>query len=95
LIKGGCLISAGVNKTAAPKRFTPQREGMHLHAEIDCLVNIDRDKSKNAVMYVAGKTAANNLMKTKPCKECQQFIGKMGVKRVVYQEYEELKELVW
>lgn len=91
--KGGRVLSVGTNKVNAPKRFTSQRPGMHLHAEIDSLLGLSKDKTKNSTIYICGETAAGNLMNTKPCNSCVGFATQMGVKRVVYMDNGNLKEL--
>lgn len=92
-MKGGRLLAVGVNKTAAPKRFTKSRPGMHLHSEINALTNLDRNKTKGATLYVNGYTTAGNEMTTKPCKECTNFIEVMGIKRIVYVDKGQVKEI--
>lgn len=94
IIKGNRLISVGINKVAAPKRFIKRhRENMALHAEIDALLGIDKERLKNATLYIYGQTAAGNKMITRPCTTCLNFINQMNIKRVVYSNKEELLEI--
>ncbi len=91
--RAGRVISVGVNKVSAPKRFTKQRPGMHLHAEIAALFNLPKDQAKGAVITIAGITAAGNQMNTKPCRICENAIESMGLKRIVYLDGNIVKEL--
>jgi deoxycytidylate deaminase len=94
LVSGGRVISLGVNKLSGPKRFTKQRPGMRLHAEIDCLLNIGKDVSKGSTLYITGYTkAGNDLKSSAPCLSCAAFVDEMMIKRIVYTEYGQIKEL--
>lgn len=94
VVKGGRLISIGVNKLNSPKRFTIQRPCMRLHAEIDALLGISKPAAKNSTAYITGFTAAGNDLKSSaPCQSCLQFLDSMGIKRVVYTENGNTKEL--
>lgn len=94
IVKGNRLISVGINKVAAPKRFIKRhRENMALHAEIDALLGIDKERLKNATLYITGETAAGNSMITKPCVTCLNFINQMNIERVVYLNKDELLEI--
>ncbi len=91
--KGGRVISVGINKVSAAKRFTKQRPGMHLHAEIDALTNLSKEQTKGCTITLVGTTAAGNNMVTKPCNICQDFIEYMNIRRIVYMDKDEVKEL--
>lgn len=95
VVKGNRLLSIGINSLNAPKRFTrPHRDNMHLHAEVDALLNLDRNKTRGATIFIYGQTAAGNEMSsTSPCNTCINMIDTMGIKRVVYMEKGLVKEL--
>lgn len=92
--KGGRVLSVGVNKNSAPKRFTrPHREGMSLHAEIDALLGLDKAKTRGATLIVVGETVAGNKMATtRPCLTCEKICATMGIKRVLYYDKGILKD---
>lgn len=94
VVKSGRILSTGINKMAAPKRYTrPHRPMMHLHAEIDALAGLSKEATKNAILYINGKTAAGSDMTTKPCKTCSEFAAIMGIRRIVYLDKGKIKEI--
>lgn len=86
LIRGGKVISFGVNKSKAGV-FADRVYGLKgWHSEADCLLSIHRDKIKDAVLYIAGVTKTGRLANSKPCPCCQQFISKFDLKGVYYSD---------
>lgn len=95
LVKGGRVISTGVNKMAAPKRFTrPHRKNMALHCEISAILGLDKSKTKNTTLVINGTTAAGNLACTKPCQTCLTALETAGVRRIVYMDKGTVREIV-
>lgn len=94
LVKGGRLLAVGINKDASPKRFTnPHRKNMRLHAEIDCLIGISKESSKDSTLYVKGQTFAGGIMNVSPCQTCLGMIESMQVRRIVYQDMNQIREI--
>ena len=94
VVKGGNVLSIGVNSLNAPKRFfKPHRDNMHLHAEVAALCGISKDRSKGSTLYLGGLSAAGNEVNTMPCKTCLKAIDTMLIKRVVYSDNGQIKEL--
>lgn len=93
LVKGGSIISSGVNKkktdpivkflsTRAIKDTHKYRSWMH--AELDCINRIPYEITKGSILYVARVTHDLSLANARPCKICQGEIVKAGIKRVHY-----------
>lgn len=94
VVKSNRLISVGVNKDAAPKRFVKAyRSNLALHAEVSAILNVPKESTKNATFYLFGETAAGNGINSKPCKSCMSALDSMGIKRVVYEDKGQLKEI--
>lgn len=96
LAKAGNVIAVGVNKhNQAAKSFTHKLDyPIALHAEVDCLNNIWREKTKGATIYVVGQTVSGTRILTKPCPSCHDFIEKMGVRKVVFEnQFGELEKI--
>lgn len=97
LVRGSRILSIGINKdNAAIKPYIRKtRPNINLHAEVDCLAGITKDQSYKTTLYITGYTAAgNNLKSSRPCTSCLGFIEAMKVKKVVYTEEGEIKELI-
>jgi deoxycytidylate deaminase len=93
IVKGGNLISVGINKDSAPKRFYKKhRPEMKLHSEVDAILGLDKSVTKNSTAYVAGCTAAGSDMISRPCDTCKSVLDYMKVKRIVYLDMKEIKE---
>ncbi len=94
LMKSGNVISTGINKLGSAKPFVKKyRNNLALHAEIDALIGIDKKVAKNSTLYVCGETANFNPINCKPCESCQIFCATMMVKRIVFRDKLELKEI--
>jgi len=80
------MLSLGVNKTKThPLSF--QLSGLqhkkYLHAEVDCLKNIE-DNLRKCTLYVVRADRNGELAQSKPCKFCSAYIKEKGVGRVVH-----------
>lgn len=86
IVKGGRLISVGINKDqSAPKIYArPDRPNMNLHSEISACHNIDRRELKNATAYIGGISKTGGKILTKPCRMCYSWLQTMGIKRIVF-----------
>lgn len=84
LIKGGKMISLGINKSKAGVFADPVYGPKEWHSEADCLLSVRKEETKNAILYVAGVTKTNRLLNSKPCNCCQAFIKKFELKAVYF-----------
>jgi deoxycytidylate deaminase len=93
IVKGGNLISVGINKDSAPKRFYKKhRPEMKLHSEVDAILGLDKSVTKGSTAYIAGCTTAGNPMISRPCTTCKSVLDYMKVRRIVYQDMRDIKE---
>lgn len=86
LVRGGKLISIGINKSKAGALADPVYELKGWHSELDCLLSVDRHRAKGAILYVAGITKTEKYTYSKPCHCCQQFISKYQLKGVYFHD---------
>lgn len=84
LVKGGKVISYGINKRKAGMLADRVYGLKGWHSEADCLLSIHKKNVKDAVLYVAGVTKTGRLANSKPCLCCQEFINKYKLKGVYY-----------
>ncbi len=66
---------------------------MKLHCEIDAIYNMDKEQTRNSTAYIAGLTVCGNKMTTKPCNICLNALENAGIRRIVYTEKEEIREI--
>ena len=79
LVKGGKVLSEGVNK------YTIGTHGLHAHSE-HAEENALRGKKNYALgstMYIARVASYGHAM-SKPCHRCQILLKNAGVKKVIY-----------
>lgn len=65
-----------------------------LHAEIDCMIGLDRSLSVGSTIYTYREDRNGNLKKSKPCLMCMSIMRELGIKKVFYTHdkgYSELK----
>lgn len=84
LVRGGRVVSIGINKLKSGYFADPLYELKGWHSEADCLLSTSKEKVNGSVLYVAGLSKANNPVNSKPCPYCQQFINKFDLKEVYY-----------
>jgi len=83
IIKGGSLLSVGVNNK--DKTHTSYWNGKHdhgLHAEFAALRKVRHHD--NATMYVIRFLKNGDLGVSKPCELCQEVINKSNIRAVHY-----------
>lgn len=96
MVVGARLISYAVNKeNAAPKSYIkPHRLNFAAHAEIEALHNLDKETVNGGTIYIYGITTAGRTMQScRPCTTCWSHILSMGLKKVVYNEGSEVREI--
>lgn len=88
LAKGSRIINASFNKArfnSFGMRFRERSCGHATHhAELGCVVGLDRSVTSGATMYVVRVNARGEFRLSKPCKMCHEVLKHCGVKKVVY-----------
>ena len=88
LVKGGSVLSMGMNKSnfsSFGQRFRHASKGQAtLHAEIDCILGLDKNMTKSADLYVVRTNSNKELCQSKPCPMCQSVLSFMGIYRVYW-----------
>lgn len=86
LVKGGRVISYGFNRV---KNNTLTSNSYYrcktVHCEVDVLRNVD--DVRGCILYIGGVTKAGNLINTKPCFMCYEYLKKYfdrGLRLVCY-----------
>ena len=93
LVKGGSVLSASFNKdkySSFGARFRDPNNGHATHhAELGCVLAVDKSKISGATMYVVRINNHGEFRLSKPCPMCHQILKHCGVKRVIYSTSEE------
>ena len=88
LVKGGSVISTSFNKnnfSSFANRFRKHGCGHATHhAELGCILGLDRTKTAGATMYVVRINKNGVFRLSKPCDMCHEVLKYCGVKRVIY-----------
>ena len=88
LVKGGRIINASCNKAnfcSFGQRFRKRSTGIPtLHAELGCILNLDRSVTRGTHIYVVRVGHKDNYMISKPCAMCHAALEHVGVKRVYF-----------
>lgn len=90
IVKGGRVISTGINKDRSHPRIVSTehiKDHCSVHAEIDAI-----KKAKNisgATIYVARVNKRGEARDSRPCKNCFEAIKNNGIKKIVYTVSEE------
>lgn len=88
LIKGGSIINVGFNKLKSHKFARRFNKNYTRHAELMCILGVDRKVTTGATLYIVRLKADDKLGLAKPCKLCQELLMFVGVKKVVYSDNE-------
>jgi tRNA(Arg) A34 adenosine deaminase TadA len=86
LIRGGSVLNAAYNKDnhcGFGTRFR-ERDSGHatLHAELGCVLNLDRSVTDGAEVYVVRVTRNGEYRMSRPCPMCRAALEYVGVSRV-------------
>ena len=89
LVKGGSILNTSCNKDQYKKfgnRFRDTRNHGHAtrHAELGCVLGLDRSITQGSTLYVVRTNREGNLRMSKPCSMCEDALKFCGVKRVIY-----------
>lgn len=80
---GGSVIAVGINvKKNAPLPYVPY-DYLSTHAEVNALSGVSR--SAAGVLYITRVNLAGNILDSKPCRKCEEYLHTWtNIKRVVY-----------
>ena len=89
LVKGGSVINTAVNKkkyNSFGNRFRNIYTCGHAthHAELSCILGIDKNKTQGATIYVARVNNQGEPRNSRPCPMCQEVLKFVGVKKVIF-----------
>ena len=88
LVKGSTVRSSCANQNKFKgwgNRFRRKNEGYAtLHAELGCVLGVDRRDTKNATVYVVRIDAKDDFKLSRPCAMCQAALKHVGIKKVIY-----------
>lgn len=88
LVNGGNVINVSHNKNntcSFGARFrNPNAGRATLHAELGCILNLEKDSTHNGDVYVVRINPAGQLKNSKPCPMCQEAMRFVGIKRCFY-----------
>jgi len=89
LIKSSIIQKIGINKkrTHPATKSHPYHEGnVGIHAELDCLLKMDKEDLSGYSMLVIRVDNNGKLNMSKPCKGCQSLLQQFNVKEVWYSD---------
>lgn len=84
LIKSGKLMSIGLNGIKAGKLIDQVYDLCGFHAECAALCNLDEETIRNSELYVAGWSRGGNIVNSKPCEKCQEYLKKFELKGIYF-----------
>lgn len=79
-------VNGCAEKPEFRRRFKDGKECFISHAEMDAVSKL-RDISPHDVLHVMRFTKRGNISMAKPCKYCQQYLRKKGIKKVRYTDW--------
>lgn len=86
IVKGGSVLSVGVNKWRNLLLFESDKEKYNefvsVHAEIDALARCKTPQG--ATMYIARVNKDGEERISRPCSSCTETILNSGIKKVIY-----------
>lgn len=88
LVHQGVILNSSPNKNKVcsfGKRFRPANKGIAtLHAELGAILNMPKEVTKGADVYVVRVNCDGLYRNSKPCIMCQEAMRFCGIKRVFY-----------
>lgn len=89
LIKSNVIEKIGINKKRTHPEISkhPYHEGhVGIHAELDCILKVDKEDLRNYKMLVLRVDRKNKLNISKPCPGCLSLIDQFNVGEVWYSD---------
>lgn len=86
LVRGGKIINCSCNKkrpVSFAHRYHHNQCGS-LHAEIGCVLNMNRIKTEDCDLYVVRIFHDGRFAMSRPCSMCQIICHEMGIRRIYY-----------
>ena len=87
LIKGGSILNVSANSdnhSSFGQRFRSSPGPATHHAELACILGIDKSSTTGATVYVARINKNGKWRMSKPCSMCHEAMKFAGIKKVVY-----------
>ncbi len=88
LVQGGSVLNTSPNKDrfcSFGSKFRERSCGhATLHAELGCVLGLDRRITSGATLYVVRINREGQFRMSKPCSMCHEALTHCGVKKVVY-----------
>ena len=87
LARGASIHNQGVNKNqycSFAARFKKNPKHATIHAELGCILGVDRSITEGATVYVARINKTGEWKNSKPCKMCQAAMEHVGIRKAVY-----------
>jgi deoxycytidylate deaminase len=89
LEKGSAILGVGVNNekycSVGARYRSPHKGHSTYHAEIHAILNLSRDVTRGATIYVARASKKDGSYRmSKPCPMCHAVLQERGIKKVVY-----------
>lgn len=87
LVRGGHIISSAFNENrfcSFGARFRTEDGIATHHAELRCILGLDRSMTTGATVYVVRISNSGEFKMSKPCQMCRDSMRFVGVKRVIY-----------
>jgi len=93
LARGKSVVNVSTNKNGYKswgQRFRHRDEGHATHhAELGCILGVDRSLTQGATVYVARIGKMGDLRYSKPCSMCEAAMKHVGIREVIYTINEE------
>ena len=89
LIKSNIIEKIGINKKRTHPEVCkhPYHEGhVGIHAELDCILKVDKEDLKDYKMLVLRVDRKNKLNMSKPCPGCLSLINQFNIAEVWYSD---------
>ena len=87
LVRGGSVINVAANSdnhTSFGQRFRTDPGKATHHAELACVLGLDKSATQGGTVYVARINKNGKWKNSKPCSMCHEVMSFVGIKRVVY-----------
>ena len=87
LIKGGSILNVAANSdnhSSFGQRFRTMPGKATHHAELGCILGLDRTSTQGSTIYVARVNRGGDWKMSKPCSMCHEVMKYVGIKKVVY-----------
>jgi len=98
LVRGGSVINTSPNKDrfcSFGSKFRDRFCGhATLHAELGCILGLDRRITSGTTMYVVRINGESNFRMSKPCSMCYDVLRHCGIKKVIYTINEKQIEVI-